>query len=222
MERDRLASTASPGFLPLFHFRGGGDKPLTVRSCRSGIRTRRRLSHRVRQFQIRHVFHGGIRQHDYRLLPRDDSFFWRMALPVPADFAVRLDALYSRGGLRPGGSRLDRAWRPVYHCVWADCIAGAWSRPVWHWNILWPARRHRIYPGAILVPAEDCDFPVYLRLGARHASAFPLRSVDEFRVEAASPAFDLERGDYQPGDRADTTMRSESTEMTRGTNRGTR
>ena len=95
------------------------------------------------------------------------------------------------------------------------------ARPVRPWSIIRPARRDRICSGTVLVSAEDRDFPVYLRLGARHASAFPLRSVDEFRMEGAAAAFDPERGDHEPGDCADTTMRAESKKMTLATRRGT-
>ena len=149
-------------------------------------------------------------------------FFGGWLSPFPQTRAVRLDAFHSRGGLRAGGPRLDRARRPLPHGVWADRIAGSGSRPVRPGSILRPAGRHRIYPGTVLVSAEDRGFPVYLRLGARHASAFPLRSADEFRLEAAAAAFDLERGDHESGDCADTTMRFESKEMTDETPRGMR
>jgi hypothetical protein len=38
-------------------------------------------------------------------------------------------------------------------------------------------------------------------------------------VEAAAPAFDPERGDHELGDRANTTMRSDSKPITLGTTR---
>ena len=85
LESDRLADAANSGLSSVFHGRGRGNQSRAVRSGRSGIRAGRRVSHRVLELQIRHVFHGRIRQHDYGLLPGDDSVFRRLALAVPAD-----------------------------------------------------------------------------------------------------------------------------------------
>ena len=118
------------GFLLFFICGGGGNQSRAIRSRRSGIRTRRRLSHRIFQLQIRDVFHGGIRQHDHGFLPRDDSVLWRMALAVPANSAVRLDALHSRGGLRPGGSRPDRCMASaISRCLGGSCCR-FWASPL--------------------------------------------------------------------------------------------
>ena len=116
---------ASAGFLPVLYRRGRGNQSRAVRSGRSGIRTGRRLPHRIRQLQIRHVFHGGIREHDHGFLPRDDFVFWRMAVAVSADCAVRLDALHSRRRFRAGGPRADHSRRALPHRVRPRRAAGA-------------------------------------------------------------------------------------------------
>ena len=145
--------------------------------------------------------------------------------PFPQTSFFQLDALHSGRGLRDRRTRLDRARCPLYHRVWADRIAGSWSCPVRPRGILRPAGRHRIYSGAVLVPVEDRNLSFYLRLGARHASAFPIRPVDEFRVEGVVAAFDRKRGDHKSFDCADTTMSSSvanDKNDARSTTRGTR
>ena len=82
----------------LFHRRHRGNEPHSVRSARSRNRTGRRISHRIFQLQVRHVLHGRIREHDHRLLPRDDSFLRRLALAL-SRIAGRGSSIFPAPGL---------------------------------------------------------------------------------------------------------------------------
>jgi hypothetical protein len=131
--------------------------------------------------------------------------FWRMAVTLSADRALGLDALHSHGGVRAGGPGADRSRRALYHGLdavvlpsWAVVLCGLavlCSRP----GVIDLFR-------AILVSVEDSDFSFRVRLGARHASPIPVRPIDEFRLESAAAAFDLECGDYESGDCIDAAM----------------
>ena len=65
----------------LYLFDGGlrGNQPHPVRLAGGGNRTGGRLSHRIQRHEIRHVFHGGIRQHDHGGVPGDTAVSGRMA-----------------------------------------------------------------------------------------------------------------------------------------------
>ena len=68
--------------------------------------TRRRLSHRIFQLQIRHVLSGRIRQHDHGRLPGDDSVLRRLALALSANAGLAWTRYTSLGCLAASrGSR---------------------------------------------------------------------------------------------------------------------
>ncbi len=164
------------------------------------------LSHRVRELQIRDVFHGGIFQHDHGVVPGDHPILRRMALALPADRVMGLDPLYSFRRVRTRGPRVNRSRRPLSHIVWTHRSPGAGPDSMRPRAALLPAGCARIYSRTVLVPAENRNFSFCLCLGARHASPVPVRPIDELRLEGAFAAFDFERGDHQPGDRMDATM----------------
>ena len=86
-----------------------------------------RLSHRVQLDEVRHVFHGRIRQHDHR--------------------GLRGDAAVS--------GRMDKSvWQPAANAGQFRDSAGVAAH--------------------LLVCSEGFQFPVSLRMGARHAASLPL------------------------------------------------
>ena len=161
-----------------------------VRSRRSRIRARRRLSHRILQLQVRHVFHGRIRQHDYGLLPGDDPVLRRLAVAVSARRRRSAwthylpTALFAAGGSRAGDPR-----RPLHHGVGARRFCRCWGLVLC--ALAFVCTRpgvDRRDAGAVLVSAEGLDGSVRLCLGALDAAALPLRSADGLRVEVAASA----------------------------------
>jgi NADH-quinone oxidoreductase subunit H len=112
--------------------------------------------------------------------PQTPLFAWTQYIPAAA-FVLAGVALIAHG---------------LYHDLRAFRPSGFRRRSVRARSIIRHARRDRIRAGPLLVPAKGWDFSFYLRVGARHASAFPVRSVDEFWMEAVASAFHSERGDY--------------------------
>jgi hypothetical protein len=82
-----------------FHLPDGGfcgDQPLALRSARGGERADRRLSHRVQLDEVRHVFHGRVRQHDYRGLRGHALVSGRMDQPLRRLYSSAGEHFYSR------------------------------------------------------------------------------------------------------------------------------
>ena len=67
----------------LVHRRPRGDQPLPVRFAGSGAGADRRVSHRIQRHAVRAVLPRRIREHDRRLVGRDDAVFRRVAAAVP-------------------------------------------------------------------------------------------------------------------------------------------
>ena len=59
-----------------------GNQPRPFRLARGGDRTDGRLPHRIQLDEVRHVFHGRVRQHDHRRLRGRLLFFWRLDQPL--------------------------------------------------------------------------------------------------------------------------------------------
>ena len=55
-----------------------GDQPRALRSAGGGDGTDGRVSHRIQFDEVRHVLHGGVRQHDHGQLRGDAAVFRRM------------------------------------------------------------------------------------------------------------------------------------------------
>ena len=219
LEPDRLADAADTGLSLVLHFGGCGNQPRPVRSGGSRIRTGGGFSHRVCELQVRHVFHGGIRQHDHGFLPCDDSLLRRMALAVSADAAVAWTHYIPTAAFAVAGLAL------IIHGVRYLTCFGRVVLPVLGLRLCGLAflcSRPGVIEfiqGPFWFLLKIADFSLHLCLGARHASALPLRPADGLRLEAAVAGFDFERGDYESGDRAG---RSDETRCTKSHEREAR
>ena len=75
-----LCDSPVSGVRLVFYFRSGGNQPGAVRFAGSGAGVGRRIFHRVFGYEVRHVLHGRVCQHDHHERPDYDSVSGRMEL----------------------------------------------------------------------------------------------------------------------------------------------
>jgi hypothetical protein len=181
----------------LCYFTARSRKPTApLRSCGSRIRTGRRLSHRIFQLQVRHVFHG------------------EYANMITVSCLATI--LFFGGWLSPFPDTLDVATgrttsRPPAFAAWgiALIVTTVVGYAIKRFSAHQFCRRHHdgcSWAGVCFAPGviEFIQGPFWftrrffvffsLCLDARHAAALPLRPADVLRLEAAAAGFARERG----------------------------